>query len=153
MIQRIQTVYLLAALGLIICCFFFPLASLAGPDSSLFTVTLQKLSLLHLEGIVGILLQIAQITTVVMAVLVATTIFLYRNRMLQKRLCSIAVFVLIFLNGLVFFSLLYAKNSLSYTATYNLTAIFPMICAILVYMAERRIKKDEDLVRSLDRIR
>ena len=45
------------------------------------------------------------------------------------------------------------KTKLQYTVNFNVTALFPLIGAIIVYLAERRIKKDEDLVRSLDRIR
>jgi len=36
---------------------------------------------------------------------------------------------------------------------YNFTLVFPLVSAILILMARRGIKKDEDLVRSIDRIR
>ena len=37
--------------------------------------------------------------------------------------------------------------------SYEITAIFPFVAAILTYLAIRAIGKDEALIRSMDRIR
>jgi hypothetical protein len=78
------------------------------------------------------------------AVLSLATIFLYKKRILQARLCLAGLFVIF----IWYIGLAVWQGCL-------LTTIdcLPMINAILIFMARKGILDDEKLVRSLDRIR
>ena len=90
----------------------------------------------------------------VIAVLSFITIFLYKNRPTQARICMIDAFflvtfyIVIFLSGYTFREDLSASN-ISWTAY----IVMPFIALILDILAYKAINKDERLVRSLDRIR
>ena len=153
MIQRIQTLYLLGAIGLVICSFFLPVAEMIGQDGTVYSLILQGMDTKNMGDLGGIAFRFAQIVSVILVVSLLITLFFYAKRLVQLTLCIYNIALLVILNGLFLFSLIYAKTSLNYIVSYKVIAIFPIIGAVLVYLANRSIKKDEDLVRSLDRIR
>lgn len=153
MIQRIQTLYLLGATGLVICSFLLPIAEMIGQDGIVFSLIVQGANTKNTGDLGGLTLRIAQIVSSILIVSLLITLFLYAKRLVQMKLCIYNIALLVILNGLFLFALIYAKTSLNYIVTYKVIAIFPFIAAVLVYLANRSIKKDEDLVRSLDRIR
>ena len=85
------------------------------------------------------------------------TIFLYKNRMLQIRLCAVELVLL--LGAQIFMALYYYLSNRMFeqlefhTQGIRIAIIFPLVAIILDYLALRAIFKDEMLVRSLDRIR
>jgi len=81
------------------------------------------------------------------------SIFLFKNRMLQMRLSIINIMLMLGSYALVYYYLYTAFNEQEVTLHISFIAAFPLISAILTYMAFRGIKKDEKLVKSLDRIR
>lgn len=95
---------------------------------------------------------------IVMAAVVSFfSIFLYRNRPLQIRLCFFNIVVMLGIQVFVVYYLYHATVSVNETAEgtsrYFMTGILPFIGIILTWLANRGIVKDEALVRSLDRIR
>lgn len=153
MIQRIQTLYLLGAIGLVICSFLLPIAEMIGQDGTVFSLIAQGVNIKNIGDLGGITLRIAKIVSAILIVSLLITLFFYAKRLVQMKLCIYNIVLLVILNGLFLFALMYAKTSLNYIVNYKAIAIFPFIAAVLVYLAKRSIKKDEDLVRSLDRIR
>lgn len=85
-------------------------------------------------------------------------IFLFKNRSLQITICKLNLLVYL---GVILAISLSADTALSYVidlgmegeVEYQLGAAFPIVSAILVFLATRAIKKDDELVRSADRIR
>lgn len=155
MIQRIQTLYLLAIVALMVAAIFTPLAYfVAGAESyQLFAFSLKA------EGVEG-----AGQSTLYMGVIVALaalvpliTIFLYKNRLLQIRLCAVELVLLA--GAEIFMAIYYYLSDRMFsmmefhTQGFRIAIIFPLIALILDYLALRAIFKDEQLVRSLDRIR
>ena len=125
MIQRIQTVYLFIAFCLMVALAFIPFSS----------------SLMVPAG-AGII-----------ALLTLVTIFLYKKRSMQIKNCYLILLLLILIYLLDF---IFERQYLPFADFFEnsrYTYIFPFIACILVYLAIRRIKKDEKLVRSLDRLR
>lgn len=153
MLQRIQTVYLLLIVALTIATLFFPLAVLqAGND--LFSFDASGVSTLMGEPELiyptwGLFALVAVIAIVALA-----TIFLFKRRILQIRLCVFNALLMIGFYG--FFAYL-AYNFTSSFAEMSLQVkfglAFPLINLILDYLAIRNIGADEALVRSLDRLR
>ena len=153
MLQRIQTVYLLLIVALTIATLFFPLAVLqAGNDLFSFDASGVSTLMGELELIYptwGLFALVA-----VIAIVALVTIFLFKRRILQIRLCVFNALLMIGFYG--FFAYL-AYNFTSSFAEMSLQVkfglAFPLINLILDYLAIRNIGADEALVRSLDRLR
>jgi len=78
-------------------------------------------------------------------------IFLYRNRVLQLRLCVYNIIFLAGLTGVVLFVLYSMTNVRS--VSFSLPAVFPVVSIILHCLAFRGIRKDELMVLALSRLR
>jgi hypothetical protein len=154
MIQRIQTVYLFLAALLIAALFFFPYAEIAGKDNLIYHFSAKgifQVDVPNAKQIYGSLPIVFLCSFILVLLLV--TIFQFKNRVRQMRFSTINIILLIGLSGIIFY---YAwKSAQVIGGTYSLTmfSVFPLIAAILVYLAIRGIAKDELLVRSIDRIR
>lgn len=151
MIQRIQSVYLLLAGLLMAAATFFPLLELAGEGKftyifsslgigQLFTVQYPTWGVVFFAGL--------------SALLALINIFLYKKRKLQMTVGTLTSLLILF-----FYVTLYVYFN-AYTVKYGLTfssfqfgLILPVIALIFNVLAILRIKKDENLVKSLDRIR
>ena len=152
MIQRIQTVYLLVATILMGSIFIYPFAELLGADSQLFIYSFNGLSIENEEGLY--MLTIPPIILLVITVLISfISIFLYKKRVIQMRLNSFNIILMIGYLGLNYYYIQNFSKQLDGIVSYEITAIFPFVAAILTYLAIRAIGKDEALIRSMDRIR
>ena len=79
-------------------------------------------------------------------------IFLYKNRVLQFKLTNLIILFNVVILGL-FFLLDYVVIEAGRTISFQLGAFLPVISIVFAYLASYFIKKDEQLVRSADRIR
>ena len=131
MIQRIQTLFLLAAAILLTCMFFHPFAAFAE-DTAGYSIHIITCVLLILSVVTGYL-----------------NIFMYRKRMRQIHLCKFNCFVLLILQGVIVYHIL----TMEADAVLSLTVTFPFIAAILSYVALRYIARDEAKVRTMERLR
>jgi hypothetical protein len=152
MIQRIQTLYLLVATILMAMTLIFPIAlfQVSGVEFTLSAFSFSGANESQSTLYMGILLALATAVPIV-------TIFLFKRRTLQIRLCAVEAVLL--LGTLVFIGLYYWLSNRffeDYTIDhkqFGWSAIMPVLALILDIMAARAIFKDEVLVRSLDRIR
>ncbi len=152
MIQRIQTLYLLVATILMAMTLFFPIAEyhIAGVDLELTAFSLSGADVSESTIFMGIIMVLAILVPLV-------TIFLFKNRTLQIRLCAVEAVLL--LGSLVFIGLYYWLTNRLFEGLeiahkqFGWAAIMPVLALILDLMAARAIFKDEVMVRSLDRIR
>jgi len=142
MIQRIQSLYLLVVSVLFAVLTFTPLAdfSIAGKE------------VLITDGSLLICNYLLISFAAVLAVLAFVSIFFYKKRMLQVKL-SIFNLVLILATYPLMFVYLFFAHSIDLDFHLHIGVLFPLISAILIYLAIRAIKKDEELVRSVNRIR
>jgi hypothetical protein len=82
------------------------------------------------------------------------TIFLYKKRILQIRLCTFNSILMIAFYGLfAFFVWKIAGQSESFRFSVHIALSFPFIALIFSYLAIRNIGADEVAVRSLNRLR
>lgn len=164
MIQRIQSIYLLLTTALMAVFLFLPIAQFDTTDG-IYSFTAQGISTVEamttpVQDSAAAVIQTSAPTWgvfvlgTVIAVLSFITIFLYKNRPTQARICMINAFflvtfyIVIFLSGYTFREDLSASN-ISWTAY----IVMPFVALILDILAYKAINKDERLVRSLDRIR
>ena len=150
MIQRIQSLYLLVVTALMAVTLFAPLAWFAadGEEFRLYAFSLQTL---EGESIYMGLLLLAS------CLLPLLTIFLYRRRMLQIRLCVVEMVLLL---GAVAMEVIYYFLSVRAFSDQTLHAqgfkpsiALPIVCLFFMYLAVRAIFRDELMVRAADRIR
>ena len=88
------------------------------------------------------------------AVLSVLIVFLYKKRMLQIRLASFNLFMILGYYGLIAFYIL-KRNPEANSVFENVSIgmITPFIAIVLIYLAIRKIGADAALIRSLNRIR
>ncbi|MCU4173578.1 DUF4293 domain-containing protein [Carboxylicivirga sp. N1Y90] len=149
MIQRIQSVYLLICTLLTGSLFFLPLASLSN-DENTFTLLYRGLD----NGTELTTPTLALAILVCVATLVSfISIFLFKKRMIQIRLCGLNMGFLIGTTGMIYFLGSQMAKELSAEISYQLPMFFPIVALIITFLAIRAIGKDEALIKSMDRIR
>lgn len=139
MIQRIQSVYLLIVTILQAILFFSKQAMFINAEGV--ETPLRIASSWSMAIFIGIT-----------ALLALFTIFLYRNRTAQLRLVAFNTILLVLLQGVVIYSLV-NTNNIYHEIVPSLNAIFPIVSAVISYLAVRGIKKDEEKIRALNRLR
>ncbi len=155
MLQRIQTVYLLIIVALTTAMLFLPLANLQL-NGEFYKFDVMGLSTLTSPSeLVYPTWSLFALTTIILLIALVT-IFLYKKRVLQIRLCVFNALLMLGFYGLVAFLLWNMKSSQETgEMAFNLKIAlsFPVISLILDYLAIRNIGADEALVRSLNRLR
>ena len=154
MIQRIQTFFLLLAWGLFFSLFFTDMVTMTTADGHLFSFNLKGFYELVDTGKTPVNSQWAiLIMGGFINLLFAVAIFLYRRRITQSRIC---IYLIIFLLGILGVSLykVYATGEVMEAGVvYHLATVFPVISAILTWLAFRAIRKDEILTKAYERLR
>lgn len=154
MLQRVQTLYLLASVVLLGLLFFVPLASyLVQPQME--RMFLGVTGLLS-EGLKPERIFAPWALTVLAAVVTAlplVCVFLFKKRMLQLRLCIVNVVLLLGLQAVLTYVVIAVGKQLAAKPDWGFVFIMPVVAIILHVLATRAIAKDEALVRSLDRLR
>ena len=154
MIQRIQSLYLLLAAVVIGLVFFFPFAELLVNKEFLFSFKYRGLYQLK-DGQEVLSVASIPLATLFSIILLISliTIFLYKKRGLQMRLCIINILLSIGSLGVVYYYIAVAFSEFDAIVHYKIFALMPIISAILTYLAYRGVRKDELLIISMDRIR
>jgi hypothetical protein len=143
MIQRIQTIFLaLAALasgGL----FGLPFATTqeAEANSGLFADSVYNIND-HL---------VLLITFLLAGIFSLVAIFLFKKRKLQMSLSMMAIFASII--GLAYGLFIFLSDPASEQAGFGLGTVLPELIILFAFLGWRNIKKDEKLVKSMDRLR
>jgi drug/metabolite transporter (DMT)-like permease len=138
MIQRIQSVFLLLCAAILGCNFAFPFASSSNKSQLYFE-----------DGIFNLFDNSILLTAIsVGIVLILAIVFLYKNRSLQMTLSYIGFFLLAGLTGYIG-AHLYKSSDVSL----QIGSFIPIVSLIFLGLAYRYIKKDDKLVKSMDRLR
>lgn len=145
MIQRIQSIFLfLASLGF------------AGQFATDFAISSVPAPNLMLDQIYEVQDNIVLLSITILGGLLALiAIFLYQNRPLQMKL-SIFVLILAIFLPLVAFLLIYNEGTALASGTIitdQAGTYLPLVSIIFGFLAYNGIKKDETLVKSMDRLR
>ena len=155
MIQRIQTLYLLIATILTGSLFFLSMAEMANMQE-FYELTWRGIFKVESDATQTLIIPAValSILTIMATALSFITIFLFKKRILQIRLCGLNMGLLVGLSVLMYYmAKTGAKNLGATDLSFNLPLILPLIALVLVFLAMRAIGKDEALVRSIDRIR
>ena len=152
MLQRPQTLYLLGVLIVSVFLLTGPLALLTLDGTE---YILKHSGIFEIEG-ERLALATWPLTVffVVVASLAFLNIFFYRNRIRQMRVCIFLILLYAGMVGIIFYYIWLARNQLEGAQTlHKWRIVIPPIAMILLYLAFRRIRRDELLVKAYDRIR
>ena len=154
MIQRIQTVYLLLAALLVGLLFFFPLAGFVNSTGTSYIFRYRGLYEISggTESLVMFTLPLA-ITLLVSALLSLISVFLFKLRSVQMKMSILNIIVLFMIMVVIAYYAVISFEKFGVNADYTIFATMPIIALILHVMAFYAIRKDERLVKSIDRIR
>ena len=146
MIQRIQTLFLLAASALLAAMLFIPVVEIRIHTGEVYTGLLRGMQSESGEYLVS--------TWPPFILVVFLNIFFYKNRKLQIRICVYAIILEFGQIGLMYYFWVVLFHKLGEAEyLFRIPVLFPVLAIILTYLAFRGIRKDEILIRSIDRIR
>jgi hypothetical protein len=151
MIQRIQTLYLIAAAVLSGLLMTGDLMIMENGADTVFTIGFKGLGV---SG--GELIQRLWPLTVIIGLvplLAFVAVFLYRRRSLQMRVTMLVLLLSLGTLILGAFYIIMFDRKMDISLIWKIKAVFPLISAILAWLAYHSILKDEMLVRSYDRLR
>ncbi len=154
MIQRIQSLYLLLSVLFSAGYFFFPFSIkiFKQPEGdAIYRLLLHGIE--YPDGSVKTQYLLAALCTI-LTLFLLVTLFLYKNRPLQIRLCWFSILIcLAIITAEYFLSDAMGNHQGKANAVYMHASYVPLVQLLLIRLAVRGIKKDQELVRSADRIR
>lgn len=160
MLQRIQSIFLSILAIMMIMMFYFPIwTKIDTTEGSIYTMYITHFKQLNSEGEV---MHTVFYPYVFMGVLAGISvgvalceIFLYRYRRLQIKLGVFNSLIITALVGLVLYLATQDEQAIlpNEKGAYQLGFMLPAIAIICNVIADRFIKRDENLVQSVDRIR
>lgn len=132
MIQRIQTLFLMIAFGLIISLFYNKLC---------YAPQMEPITYAQFTPFL--------ILTIISAIVCFFTIFVFKHRILQIRMCIFNILVLLGYQAWIGYAFFTREPGVAF----SISAVFPVVCAILTFTAMRYIARDEAMVRAASSIR
>lgn len=153
MIQRIQSIFLLLTTILMGATFVIPSLEITSEGLKFSSILFNSLGIFdnsisyHAWG--------AAIFCALSAIVAFLNIFLYKKRKLQIKLglFTALLIAIYYVTAAFYVSAFLDKITPGYSLNIQLGIIFPVLALIFDLLAVSRIKKDEKLVKSLDRIR
>lgn len=156
MIQRIQSLLLLISACALSVCMFTPVWT-ATSEGATYTLNSYKLSVVH-ETISTEKFTIYTAALIIASILLTIFIILkFNNRTLQMRLNMMNTLLICMIEGLFFWNIRDIKllliGTAEFTEHFGIAFYMPLLALVLSFYAGKRIQKDEELVKSVDRIR
>ena len=143
MIQRVQTVYLLIT-AIISGVLIFVFNLWKSIEKSIFALDLLKSE--------SNLLKLIPVLFLVAAIFAFVAIFIFKNRKLQFVIGRFTILINLILLGLLIYVSLTLPGEASVSEK-GIGMFVPILAVLLLVLANKAIKKDEDLVKSVDRLR
>lgn len=161
MIQRVQSIFLLIAAIIPIVLIFIPFGYV---DTDLARYVYNSISLKEMcpDGVSVIRLYYLAFCLALTAGLACFALFRYKNRVKQMQTVSFTMIIFLITLLLVLwicpdiiFKKFFSARMEDFTFTFNTVPLLVLIIveAVCLFFANRFIKKDEELVRSADRLR
>jgi hypothetical protein len=152
MLQRKQTLYLLAA-------FVLSLFMFTGPIS-LIIIEGDEIFLKHSGAFtrsgqdLGVSTWPMTLYFIFLSALTFFNIFSYKNRVRQMRIALFLMIIAAGMEGIIYYYIYYVKSNFEGLQNiFQWRIVIPPIILILIYLAFKGIQKDELLVKAYDRIR
>ena len=142
MIQRIQSIYLTIV---------FTLSAILPLVFKLWNYSNKEVYALELLSDLSIIAKLVPVFFLISALLAIVSIFKYKKRQLQFVLGRIIILINLFLLGILIYLSLNIPGEAS--SEKGIGMFIPVVVILFTVLANKAIKKDEDLVKSVDRLR
>jgi len=142
MIQRIQSIYLAVV---------FALSAILPLVLNLWDDSKKEVYALELLSDLSIIAKLVPVFFLISALLAIVSIFKYKKRQLQFVLGRIIILINLFLLGILIYLSLNIPGEAS--SEKGIGMFIPVVVILFTVLANKAIKKDEDLVKSVDRLR
>ena len=142
MIQRIQSIYLAVV---------FALSAILPLVLNLWDDSKKEVFALELLSDLSIIAKLVPVFFLISALLAIVSIFKYKKRQLQFVLGRIIILINLFLLGILIYLSLTIPGEAS--SEKGIGMFIPIVVIVFAVLANKAIKKDEDLVKSVDRLR
>jgi len=142
MIQRIQSIYLTIV---IVLSAILPFVFKLWKNSN------KEVFALDLFSELTLLSKLVPVFFFLSALIAAITIFKFKKRQLQFVLVRIIILINLFLLGILIYLSLTLPGEAS--SEKGIGMFLPIVVILFAFLANKAIKKDEDLVKSVDRLR
>jgi hypothetical protein len=158
MIQRIQSLFLLVAIAAMVLLAFFPMASFYS-DTGIYVLGISGLDSLTPGNEVPFVTWFFYPLPVVAALIIildVVALLAYKKRLRQIRILQGTILLtILFVVGIMFYYVPAIEENTGTVVDYrDSTGIYlPLISLVFSLLAQHYIKKDEKLVRSVDRLR
>jgi len=139
MLQRLQSIFLFLSSGSLASAFAFPFASASEGHSHPFFAD----QVFNLNDSVLLLVLFA-----VTAIILLINIFLFKNRSVQLNLCLLGFGMIGGIVGMLIYTLLNVE-----IVNFEAGLFTPLLALVFLIMAFIYIRKDDKLVKSMDRLR
>ncbi|QMU27358.1 DUF4293 domain-containing protein [Adhaeribacter radiodurans] len=162
MIQRIQSVFLFLIAVALICLLFLPIWSKTDANGQEYVLNAFSLAASNTPSTGNTMATVSKstIAIAILAILAALValyeIFQYKNRLTQMKLGFLNTLLLAGLMGSCFYYVSYVGEEIVKTpgrGEYETGFYLPLLALALNALANRFIRRDEQLVRSVDRLR
>lgn len=157
MLQRIQTVFLALVVILGIVFSFLPILGFSGYEADYIMNAYKTVSVDDATNIIAKNMGVGAMQGLVLLVALAT-MFLFKNRSLQMKLGKLNILLIALqIAAIVMYSDMVktaiGPNANDVLVSFKFGSVIPVVSLILTYLAIRFIKKDDNLIRSADRLR
>jgi hypothetical protein len=157
MLQRIQSLYLLIAILLLTLTLIYPLVEFISNGGDMFYLSSIGLYPKEINNETNLILRpnyLLLIIDLLVLVTMGVVIFFYKRRALQIRLLYLITTIIFAFYGAFFFYFNRALSLLN-TSSFSFKAIIilPLLSIVLIYLAIVAIRKDDNLIKSVDRLR
>jgi hypothetical protein len=152
MLQRIQSLFIFIAIVLTPVLFLFPIASFqSGAQTSIFKIV----SLENQQGVLLVATYPLLIISGLLAFLLVFQLVNFKKRIRQMQTGKAIIWLSIvwYIVGGIYVYNYFGTIDIIYHTTPDFALFVPVLLIVFVAFANKYIKKDEDLVRSIDRIR
>lgn len=151
MIQRIQSIYLFLVTALLATSIFLPLGTFLDAKGMVYSFSPSAVTI---PGSTVNFTPWAQLSMLILGALISlATIFLFKNRKLQIRMCVFNSLLMALYYAILCVFVMLTKGNAQLTFNPAYSVCLPLIALILNSLAVRAIRKDEAKVRATDRIR
>ena len=158
MIQRIQTIYLLLVSVFYFLYWFFGLKWYEN-GFKIIQYSLPNDFVIN-SPILELILILTSNIPIIIVITCLISIFLYKSRNKQILVCNISIYLSLFMSVYTLIYFYFTLSELVAIMPSNFLKILlyaaianPFICSYLLFLAAKAIKRDEELIKSLDRIR
>ena len=154
MIQRVQSIYLFLASFFYFTYWFF------GCSWYEQGFVFLKDKLFSGSDLINVLLQVTALIPLIISIISLIAIFFFKNRSMQIKLTSLSFYLSLFMLiysmfyfSIVLFDLINLLDSTLLEILLYAAILNPFICCFLLYAARKKMKQDEDLINSINRLR